>query len=289
MVTIETPRIPHAVQAGPTTTILWLTGRAISLIVSVAPILLLPVAGRHLIFHEGVPLPDASLSIGLVVVYAALLAAGGVKRWINSALTMRIPGQMGAFGSRDVIGSTRVPEVISALVVLVAEIAAAFYSATHATGDHGATALFLMLAGVLGVVIFARKAVESVMRRNGGWQGDIAVNVIAWLVSPVALFFMGRFLAPRGALTDPAIVGGLVSVVVATYILIWAVSFLTKKASPTTGLRGLAEGVSDGVLSRMNAAPTMTDRIRGTRVALLVIYIALGAAIVLWVVSAVLL
>lgn len=282
MVTATPIRTPHAVQSGLTPTFLWLTLRAIALSMTVIPVLLLPVVGRHLIWRDDFLLPDTALLLGVLVAYAIFLAVWLARRWIGTALNMRIPGQMRVYGPEDAPSfTTRVPGVLAMLVSVVVEIAAVFYVATHAGGDHGATALILTFAGTCGVGLFLVRSVPLALHRRFGWREDMAEAALHLLPSSVAMFIAGRFLAPRGELTDPEVATVIVVVLSVTLIVLWAVRFVSRGLKESEGVRDLAEEVSEGVLSRTNAAPTLRDRERGARLAQVAIYSLIAVAILI--------
>lgn len=285
MVTATPTRTPHAVQSGPTPTILWLTLRAISLGMAVIPVLLLPVAGRHLIWRDDFLLPDTALLLGSLIAYAIFLAVWLTRRGVTSALNMRIPGQMRVFGPEDTPSfTTRVPGVLAMLVIVAAEIVAVLYVATHARGDHGVTALILTFAGVCGVGLFLVRSAPLAFHRRPGWRGDIGEAALHRLPSSVAMFIAGRFLAPRGELTDPEVATVIVVLLLIVLIVLWTFRLVSRGVSGlkgSGGVRDLAEEVSDGVLARTKAAPTLKDRERGTRVAQIVIYSLIAVTILI--------
>lgn len=289
MVTATSARIPHAVQAGPAPTLLWLTLRIISLAMAVAPVLLLPVAGRHLTRHDNILVPDTSLFAGILVAVVTFVAAWLSQRGITSALNMRIPGQMRTLTREGApTRTTRIPGIVAALVIAAAEAAAVFYAATHATGDHGITALVLTGVGVCGVGLFVAGALSLVFRRlpgwkgDTGWKGDIGETALHHLPSAVAMFSAGRFVAPRGELTDQGIAVALVCVFVVSLVIMWAFRIMSRGVSGGSGLHDLAADVADGFLSRANAAPTLEDRGRATRMAQIAIYALIAGVVVIW-------
>lgn len=283
MVTATSTRIPHAVQAGPAPTFLWLTLRIISLAMAVAPVLLLPVAGRHLIWHDNILVPDTILLGGILVAVITFVAVWLSQRGITSALNMRIPGQMRTLTREGAPSrTTRAPGLIASLVIAAAEVVAVFYAATHATGDHGVTALVLTGLGVCGVGIFVAGALSLVFRRLPGWKGDIGETALHHLPSALAMFSAGRFVAPRGELTDQGIAIALVCVLVVSLVIMWAFRSMSRGALGGSGLHDLAADVADGVLSRANAAPTLEDRRRATRLAQIAIYALIAGVVVIW-------
>lgn len=286
MVTATPSRIPHAVQSGPTPTSLWLTLCAISLANTVVPLLLLPVAGRHLIWRNGLLVPDMSLWLGLLAICVALLVTWFISRWVASAMDMHIPGQLNPGSENEIPArATRIPSVVATVVIVGAETGAVFYAAAHTAGDHGLIALCLMVAGVVLAVQFCGRSIALILiaRRWPDWKGDTGMMALRCLPTSVAMFVAGRFVAPRGEVSDAGIVMGVGMIPLIALTILWTFRIVVGQSGPGGGIHDLASSVSGGVLSRTNAAPTLQDQERGTRLAKVGIYsaIAFGALLCL--------
>lgn len=278
--TLETKRLPHATQSGPAAASLWVASQVLSTAITVALLLLLPVAGRHFIREDSggfAVAPDDVLLLGLPIFVAAVVVSVILERRIGAALAMRTPGMLIDYASREPSRHpTRVPGWIAELFKTVLGLAAAFYAAAHAAGDHGLTALMLPLLGIVTLASVLVRGTAMAIKRRPGWLGDLLERAVNDLCLAIGLFFIGHNVAPRGHLTSPEIVTFfLLALVViwAVYLgLKWAIRAI-RNADGGEGIADFAEDAAEGVLTRYyNAAPTENDRQRAHRIGRITLY-----------------
>lgn len=286
--TLESKRLPHAIQSGPAAASLWLVAELMSAVLLAVLILLLPTAGRHFVLGDGGVLePDGVLIVGVPVVIGAVAAYSFIERRVRSALAMRTPGMLAGYATREAgERPTRIPGWIASLLKLCVGLGAAVYAATHAAGDHGIAALNLILFGVFCVGSSILTGVALVIRRRPGWSADLLGPAILELPWGVGLFLVGRNMAPRGELASAELVSFFIvamAVVCATWLGVKFAIRAIRDAGGGSDITDFAEEAAEGILARYSAAPTVKDRQRAHaigRFTLYAVFIAAGVLLI---------
>lgn len=283
--TLDRGRLPHPLQSGPTAACLWIGLKALSLVYGATLILLLPAIGRHFSRGDsGSLMPDGVLMAGAVVFILAVAAKGFADRKIQDGVAMRTPGMMRGYADTPVCARpSRGPDWVASLLIACTELGAAIYVATHATAEHGVTALMLMLMGVVGVGVFVVRASIAAFRRQLSWGADLLELVILRAAPAIGFFILGSRIAPSGELSSPETVNTIGLMLLGICIFLAGIKFAFRELKLTGGgseIAEFADEAAEGILDRYNAAPTVKDRQQARAAGRSVLYLVLLIAAV---------
>lgn len=278
--TLETKRLPHATQSGPAAASLWIASQALSAGLIVVQVLLLPVAGRHFTDNgSGGPavIPDDVFVLGGLIFVAAFIACIFLRRRINAALAMRTPGMLVEYTSREPSRHpTRLPGWIAEILKIGVGLTAAFYAATHAAGDHGFTALMLIMLGLVSLGSSVSAGVTVAVKHSPGWSIDLFTHLVSGLCWVTGLLYIGRNVAPRGDFTSPEVAPFPLLAAAVVCAICLGIKWTARAIRNSGGheeLTDFAEEAAEGVLTRYyNAAPTEDDRQRAHRIGRITLY-----------------
>lgn len=195
MVTTAPTRPLHPLQSGPHLGFLWLLQATISIIITATAVLLTPVAGRHLVWVNGVLTPDTTLTLGALIALAALISFALIQRTIRRSLDMHIPGRL----PTENPPATPAPGLVVAIAGNLLFALAAIYAATHAMGDYGLTKMLLTAMGACTFAALPGRLLFVWARKRLGWRGDLLVTAVDWGMMATA-FTITATLAPGGLL-----------------------------------------------------------------------------------------
>lgn len=279
MVTTAPTRTPHALQSGMGTGALWLLDNTLGVACGVAAILLIPFAGRRYSWVDGVLTPDATLLAGLAVALGVMAVLFIVRRLSQKFLDMHLLGRL----LDDAPPPTRVPALTFVLLSNTALILAAFYSATHSTGDVGLTKVMLFLLGIGGLSALPGQLLLRKARKRPGWGSEAVLLIMDRVLVSVGLIVAGT-MASEGVLSQvPADL--TISFVVAVLITSLFVACLVGAAQEEReegkpGVNALLRTFSGRVVDTMVASPTIKHYETGYRLAVATAVTVLGVVVV---------
>lgn len=242
----QTPRTPHALQTGGVPGTLWVVGALASLAV---PALALVCA-----YGFGWAVEDTAISWWLVVGVAALALFSFGNRLAMNAASLRVPGGMRCYSVGEL---AQIPTIVptaalSAAHGFVTLVVGAWVLGHGAPEDYGITIGLVTVMAILIAVADVRRVAADMISLVYSWKGALAIG-LPEAVAAIVLIVMSLGMDREASLVGLAIGCCLALVVV-------AFRMIGRSASGAGGMTEELDAVSEDVLKRRNAAPTLDER-----------------------------
>lgn len=257
---VTTPAPTHPLHAGLVLATLW----ASLLIVDLAlPIVVLGIALPHLALLHSDP---SQFGESVFVLCAAGIVVVLLCRWARAAIRLRVPGALRRSAPSDP-GPGTTDVVLSALDGLA--FCAAIAMALAAVRPDPAATLFILgvlavFGGSVAVVYGWSIGIAAVVRRPG-WRRASAISVVArGLPAILATIAIVTVPLPGPERTLVILLWIVTALVATTFKAITHATLPRAEAESGSDLRsdvrGFVGATADMILSRTNAAPTITER-----------------------------
>lgn len=253
MVTTAPSRTPHAIQSGLLPGLLWVLHIALGIIGLALTLLILPEAGRHFAWKDGVLTPDTTFTVGIAIALAVMVVITLAQLAIRRFLDMRIPGRLLNDGLPAVMAPTLIATALGNTILGFA----AFHAATHSSGDHGLTKMALVTIGVCVLAALPGGLLFIWGRGRPGRREEMIV-VTTDLATGGAILLIASA-SSSGGIFHSVLEGlGIGNIVIATALI-----------SLIIGVISVAEnrGCKAGKEAAKDPLRTLSDRIVDTRIA----------------------
>lgn len=259
-------RTPHAIQAGPTTAILWVLNSLLGLACT--------AAAMTLPWHIGNSVARTELTTpiwGLVLMVAGFSI---INRYLSHTIALRTPGGLRSY-TRDEL--PLMPTLAPVIVLSFAHAATALFlglwTLLNATpGDKGFTTASLTFFAAGFIAIRFGRTLRSIADKS------FSLRQLVLLEAPEAIVF--TFLVALAFNGEPGSAFMGVTFAAIPAVLMWIIHLLAR-TRPGEALDNLAEGV----LHYVNPSPTLESRRKAKDLARAAAVLLAMALAVLWVIA----